>query len=97
MGENDLKEVFQRMNAIEKVLAKIETNTSHHITTMVDHEQRLRTLEARQWKVSSSRPPAEPSATTVIWAQPGLTITRQCRSRGNDARRRRNEHHSAAV
>ena len=50
MGENDLKEVFQRLNAIETVLAKIEANTSHHITTMVDHEQRLRTLEAWQWK-----------------------------------------------
>lgn len=50
MGENDLKEVFQRLNAIEHVLAKIEANTGHHVTTMVDHEQRLRTLEAWQWK-----------------------------------------------
>ena len=51
MGENDLKEVFQRLNAIETVLAKIEVNTSHHISTMVDHEQRIRLLEAWQWKV----------------------------------------------
>ena len=50
MGESDLKEVFQRLNAIEKVLAKVEANTSYHISTMVDHEQRLRTLEAWQWK-----------------------------------------------
>ena len=51
MGEGDLKEVFQRLNAIEKVLAKIETNTSYHVSTMVDHEQRIRLLETWQWKV----------------------------------------------
>lgn len=50
MGENDLKEVFTRLNSIEKVLAKIEANTNFMAKTLVDHEDRLRTLEAWQWK-----------------------------------------------
>lgn len=51
MGERDLNEVFQRLNAIENALARIEANTSYHASTMADHEHRIRLLETWQWKV----------------------------------------------
>ena len=50
MGENDLKEIFQRLGAIEQALAQIAANTGNQKDTIIDHEQRLRTLEAWQWK-----------------------------------------------
>lgn len=43
MGEN--AEIFERLNNIEKTLARIDERTSRHDNSHNDHETRIRTLE----------------------------------------------------
>ncbi len=50
MSENDTQRIFEKLDKLNKEMAELLATTRYTASASHDHEQRLRTLEAWQWK-----------------------------------------------